>query len=557
VVDQGTAHYVARAQGADVRAEFAMDRQAGGSAAPNAAAASMPLRFKAQGRWADQPFSAEGRTGDVLYLSAPLQNPFPAEVQLVAGATRLRANGAIASLATLDGANVDFQVQGNNLADLHKLVGVVLPDTPRYALAGQLTKQGEVWRVRRVDGRLGRSDIGGELAFDRSGKVPSLSGQLRSRMLDFEDLAPVIGLKDKPPAKGTQVAAAPPADAKGKKAPKDPNRKVLPTAAVDVSRLKTMNADVDIDAAKVVNAKGLPLDRMKTHVLLKDGVLVLDPLDMGLAGGRLAGRLRLDANANPVAVQTRLDGRALELNRLVPGSKSLSNSVGKLQAQLDLSARGGSVAQLLGTANGNVALLMGRGEISNILLEVAGLDGGELIKFFLQGDRKVPTRCVAMAFDVNQGVMASRALVLDSDDTVFTGNATVDFAREAMDIYVKPEPKDQSILSLRSPLEIGGTFGAPKFGLDKGALAKRALAAVALGAINPLLALGATIETGPGHDIDCVGTLKNVAAPRAEARVQQTAPPVAGAGAKPPEDARKKMGAAPAPAPAPAPTKQR
>jgi uncharacterized protein involved in outer membrane biogenesis len=136
-----------------------------------------------------------------------------------------------------------------------------------------------------------------------------------------------------------------------------------------------------------VNAKGLPLDRMKTHVLLKDGVLVLDPLDMGLAGGRLAGRLRLDANANPVAVQTRLDGRALDLSRLVPASKSLRNSVGKLQAQLDLSARGGSVAQLLGTANGNVALLMGKGEISNILLEIAGLDGGELIKFFIEGDR--------------------------------------------------------------------------------------------------------------------------------------------------------------------------
>jgi uncharacterized protein involved in outer membrane biogenesis len=87
----------------------------------------------------------------------------------------------------------------------------------------------------------------------------------------------------------------------------------------------------------------------------------------------------------------------------------------------------------------------------------------------------VTTRCAAMAFDVNQGVMASRALVLDTNDTVFTGNAKVDFAREAMDIYVKPEPKDHSILSLRSPLEIGGTFGAPKFGLDKMALAKRAL----------------------------------------------------------------------------------
>jgi uncharacterized protein involved in outer membrane biogenesis len=521
-----------------------MDRQANSS---NAAEPAMPLRFKAQGRWANQPFSAEGRTGDVLSLSAPLQKPFPAQVQLAAGATRLRAQGAIASLATLDGANVDFQLQGNNLADLHQLAGVALPDTPRYALAGQLSKQGEVWRVRRVDGRLGRSDITGELAFERSGKVPSLSGHLRSRMLDFEDLAPVIGVKDKPADKGTKVASGN-AQENGKKAraPKDPNRKVLPTAALDVSRLKTMNADVTIAAARVVNAKGLPLESTNTHVLLRNGVLVLDPLDLGVAGGRLAGRLQLDANANPVAVQARLDGRDLDLSRMVPASKALRNSIGKLQAQVDLTARGRSVAQLLGTSSGNVALLMGKGEISNILLEAAGLDGGELIKFFVEGDQRVTTRCAAMAFDVDQGVMVSRALVLDTNDTVFTGNARVNFAQETMDVYVKPQPKDRSILSLRSPLEVGGTFGAPKFGLDKGALAKRAGAAVVLGAVNPLLALAATIETGPGHDIDCVGTLKNVAAPRAEARVEQTAPPAAGSGGKTVDDARKTMGAAPA-----------
>ena len=36
-------------------------------------------------------------------------------------------------------------------------------------------------------------------------------------------------------------------------------------------------------------------------------------------------------------------------------------------------------------------------------------------------------------------------------------------------------------------------------------VAAAGLAAVALGAINPLLALAATIETGPGHDADCQG----------------------------------------------------
>ncbi len=56
--------------------------------------AAMPLRFQAQGRWRDQPFRAEGRTGDVLHLSEPLQQPFPVEVHASTGGTQLRATAA-------------------------------------------------------------------------------------------------------------------------------------------------------------------------------------------------------------------------------------------------------------------------------------------------------------------------------------------------------------------------------------------------------------------------------------------------------------------------------
>ena len=539
IVDQGTAHYVARAQGADIRAEFAMDASQRSTADPSA----MPLQFRAQGRWRGEPFQAQGRTGDVLYLSEPLKNPFPAEVQASAGKTTLRARGAIASLATLDRLQATFDLQGENLAQVYRLVGVALPDTPRYAVSGQLSKRGEQWTIRQVQGRLGRTDITGELSLDQSGRVPRLAGQLQSRMLDFEDLAPLVGLDE--PRRGAEARpqptrAAAVADARGKKAkaPKDPERKVLPAAPLDVSRLKSMEADVQVQASKVVNAKGLPLDRMGVHVVLRNGVLVLDPLNLGLAGGQLAGKLRIDANAQPAIVQTRLDARNLELNRLLPKTESARSSFGKLHGQVDVAGRGNSVAQLLASADGNLALLMGRGQISNILLEIAGLDGGEIVKFLLGGDQRVELRCAAVAFELQRGVMTSRALVLDTVDTIFHGNGQINLARESMDVVIRPQPKDTSILSLRSPLVIGGTFGAVDAGLDKKALAGRAAAAVALGAINPLLALAATIETGPGRDADCAGTLQQAGAPQAQARVERTAPPPQGAGGKGGNDTR-------------------
>jgi len=81
-----------------------------------------------------------------------------------------------------------------------------------------------------------------------------------------------------------------------------------------------------------------------------------------------------------------------------------------------------------------------------------------------------------------------------------------------------PYPKDKSILSLRSPIHVGGSLGAPKIRPDKGALVQRGALAVLLGAINPVLALAATIETGPGQDANCGAVLREAANPNSNLR---------------------------------------
>jgi uncharacterized protein involved in outer membrane biogenesis len=519
VIDKGSAHFISTEHGADIHTDFAID---GPLTVPPAAASSsaMPLSFNAKGTWEKEPFTAKGRTGNVLYLSAPLQNPFPMEIDAAAGPTSLRARGSIASLSTLDGANAVFDLQGKDLADLYKLVGVVLPASPRYALHGQVFKKGEVWQLRDIKGRLGSSDLSGELDYDRTQKVPHLAGNLRSNLLDFEDLAPLVGLPEQPgsaaqTSRATEsVTQAQPGQHKPKK---DPTRKVLPTKPLDLARLKAMNSEVTYTAARVTNAKHFPLDRVSAGVNLRSGVLTLDPLNLGIAGGTVAGRLRIDSHVNPAAVEAHLNAKSLELSKMFRDVQLTRTSFGRVHGDIDLKGRGNTAAQMLGTASGNFALLMGQGQISNLLLEIAGLDGAEIIKFLFRGDQNVKLRCAATAFDVKSGLMTSRALVLDTDDTVVYGDGTVNLATEAMDLYFRPYPKDMSILSLRSPLKIAGTLGAPQTGPDKAALAGRAAAALALGAINPLLALAATIETGPGQDADCGAILRAAASPNAAA----------------------------------------
>ena len=233
-----------------------------------------------------------------------------------------------------------------------------------------------------------------------------------------------------------------------------------------------------------------------------------------MAGGSVAGRINIDANLTPAAFDARLDVRAIQLNQLFPTIQNTKSSFGKVSGQLDLKGKGNSAAQMLGSASGDVAVLMGKGELSNILLEFMGLDGGEVIKFLLRGDRNVQLRCAAAAFDVKQGLMTSKTIVLDTSDTIITGSGQISLANETLDITLNPQPKDRSILSLRSPLKVSGTFAAPSAGPDKVALAGRAGFALALGLINPLLALAATIETGPGQDADCRGVLVAATEPK-------------------------------------------
>jgi uncharacterized protein involved in outer membrane biogenesis len=283
---------------------------------------------------------------------------------------------------------------------------------------------------------------------------------------------------------------------------------------------------VSYTAARVTNVRQLPLERIAVRARLQGGVLSLDPMNLGVAGGTLAGRMRIDSHTNPALVEAHLDARLLELKKLMRNEQLIKSSFGRIHGNIELAGRGNSTAQMLGSASGSVSLLMGPGQISNLLLEFAGLDGGEILKFLLGGDHNVPVRCAATAFDVHNGVMTSRAIVLDTTDTVIWGDGTVNFANEAMDLYFRPYPKDTSILSLRSPIKVGGTLGAPQAGPDKTVLGGRAGLAVALGTINPLLALAATIETGPGKDANCGEVLRRAALPEvsaASARAAQEA----------------------------------
>jgi len=461
------------------------------------------LRVAAQGRVNGTSLRASGASGGLLTL-VDESKAYPLKLEGTVADAKFSVDGTVTGLATLGTIDARLSLAGGNLAKLGDALHISLPATSPYKLAGRLQREDKFWRFSGFTGKVGASDLGGEFTVDLGKERPVLGGKLHSRLLDIKDLGGFVGAA---PGTATPVAVG----------------KVLPANTINLEKLRRVDAKVTLTAAQFRN-KELPLDNLKANLDLVDGVFKLTPIDFGVAGGTLSSRVSVDARGKNLGVDVDSTFRKLRIGQLVPKAELLEKSLGAIDGRTRFKGQGNSVAAVLGTANGRLDLMSGGGEMSNLLLEFAGADIAEIVKFWIGGDQQVALRCGVVAFNVKDGLMTSDAFVIDTDDTYFGGKGTVNLRDETLNLTVTPLPKDFSPIVLRGPLHARGSFANPQFGLDKGVVAARVGAAVLLGLINPLAAIIPLIETGPGKDAPCadlVGSLQaRVNAPQEKAAVR-------------------------------------
>jgi AsmA family protein len=460
-----------------------------------------PIVARGTGRYRNEPFELHGR------LDSPLQllrrgEGYRLDLTASAGETRLHAYGTLDAPIDPNRFAVRADASGQDLADLYRLIGIAAPETPPYRVTGRLSHEGDVWRYSGFAGKVGDSDMAGDVTLDVGGERPSVHARLHSRRLDFDDLGGLIGA---PPDTKPGETASPEQRVEAQE--KSASPRLLPDKPYNLEKLRSLDAVVQLKAEHV-DAQKLPIEAIDGRMQLEDGLLLIEPLDVAIAGGHMTGNIRLDARQNPIATQTDLRLQDVEVPKLMP--RINPKGFGRIAGQARLAGRGNSVAKMLATADGEVGAVMGSGEMSNLVLELAGLDVAESLILLLK-DKTVPVRCAYTDLAVADGVATARSMALDTTDTVVVGSGTIDLADERLDLELKARPKDISPVSLRGPLDVDGTFKDPGFHPQPARLAGRVAAAAALFAIAPPAALLALFETGPGKDLDCAGKTKAVA----------------------------------------------
>ncbi|MFD0739311.1 AsmA family protein [Lysobacter koreensis] len=494
-IDDGKLAFLDAARKTDIQVDVASAQPKGDETAP-------PITAKGGGSWEGNRFTVNGRAQSPLALR-DRESPYRIDARASAGATHAHARGTLLDPLRLRDFDLKLALRGKNMEDLYPLIGVATPATGPYSLDGRFTRDLKndrvTWHYDGFTGKVGDSDLAGSASVETGGKRPYLRANLTSKRLDFDDLAGFVG--GAPQAGGGETTNPELAA----KAARDKARpRMLPDTPYELHKLRAMDADVRWKAHRIDSPK-LPLDDMDAHLKLEDGLLRLEPLNFGVAGGDIRSIIRMDAREATIRTRAQIAARGLNLPKLLPDVKLAQDAIGRIGGDITVTGSGNSIARMLASADGDIAVGMGRGQISNLLMELAGLDIAEALKFLIGKDRKVPVRCAFGDFAVSNGIMTTRALAFDTTDTILIGDGTISLRDETLDLRLRPRPKDRSLFVLRSPLLVSGTFKDPSFRPDLKRVGLRGAIALALGSIAPPAALLATIELGPGEDSNCGG----------------------------------------------------
>lgn len=462
----------------------------------NAPDPSQPVTIAAAGTFQHQPMRLNATVGPLAQLRDTAK-PYPVSVDGALDQIRLAAVGTLQEPLDVAGADLRLSLSGTKLDQLATVLGVPMPELPDFRATAKLRGGNGKWAMDALTIKLGKSDLEGGIAIDTTSTVPRLKAQLTSTYIDLADFKGVYGGTPAQRSAPTTSTAAP--------------GRVLPDTQIEVKKFPGIDADLTFDATRIKSSGGIPFERISLGLRLDKGVLRVEPLRFRVAGGDVDLNLHYTpfTKQGPPQLQANIDIRHVDLHQLLGGPtmpEALKRTAGIAGGFAKIDTNGTSISDFLGRMNGDAGLFMENGKISDLLQQLAPIDVLGVLGVYVSGDKPVPINCVISRFDIKNGVMTPSTLLVDTADTVITAKGNINFASEALDLTVTPSNKKLTMVSLRSPVHVEGTFAKPSFHVEAGELIARVAAAVGLGVVFPPAALLPLVDTGLGPQNACASS---------------------------------------------------
>ncbi len=381
------------------------------------------------------------------------------------GDARVSAQGTLESLAVPDSLEMLVALTAENMTDFNKITQYEFTSEGPLDLNAKLYLEKNNFAVNEIKFSLNDQSGKGALSLQlpaNEGEVTVVNGNIDIDYLNLTALIPEptpIPIEEGTPeqaAAGTTTDVDPMTRVDSENAEIEaiatlPQERLFSSEPILLTKLHEYDVDVSINANQIDFGK-TDLKSVLLELKLKQGLLTLEPIQASGGAGDVKGYLRINGNKLPPELDVDIVIQQVPMPRLG----------GKLDLNLDITGKGESVAELMGSLNGQALLVIKDGQIENSL---ASSFGTGLLSF--SGTKEyTELECAILRVDIVDGLADfENKLAAQLSDVTWRGGGEINLKTEKLEVGIQPKPRKGipiSAGSLASLVYIGGTLKHPK-----------------------------------------------------------------------------------------------
>ena len=454
------------------------------------------------------PFKAAalGKTSLDLQVDGSFLSPKVKATIKTAGA-KIQANGKISVLPIRDTFDLNVNLSHPDLARLLRTFGSKYRPSGKIGgltLASHIKGKPKMFSFDKLSGKIDKINFGGLGQADFSGVRPRISANLKLGALSLDPFLPATQNANLAPELWKSLKRRPvawPGPIANDNSPSIinvANRGRWSADPIDLSVLKSFDANIVLKTPIVIFSKYL-LEKVDLIAEIKNGTLITKRLVAQLFGGQVQGNAKI-VSGNPNQISSAFNISGIKITDALRSITGKATASGFLDANLDFTATGKSVAGMLGSLGGTGGFSM-KGVDASASVKGSAFSGiysllSSLNK--LGSSRSGNKTDVAATFQIARGVARTNDLILASQLGNGFAAGTVDLVGWLLNLKGQVELQQNALTQiLQAKLKRGaspvgftllGPLDAPNVKVDTGAL---------LGSSVPILGADALLNKAP------------------------------------------------------------
>jgi AsmA protein len=405
-----------------------------------------------------QPLRLAGQAGTPALLLAGGAGPLPVDLRLEGQGVAGTVKGAIAQPLALRGMDLAITAEAADLAPY----GLAGPGSLSARLVAPGPGLGGGLRLNGLRAEHPAAVVQGDLALALAAR-PNLTGTLAFPRLDVDALRAARTAPAAAPASSAAPAAAPAAD-----------NRVIPATPLPFAALRALDADLRL-SAPAITAGGQPWREISGRLVLDNGNARLAPLAAQTPAGPVTLRIEADGRADPPRLRVVATSPGLDMAAL---SRALGRDpllIGAAQLDSDLAGTGADLRAVAASAAGHLGLALVDGRVPRSLLRALPQ---EILGMVLPGGNEdIPLRCFAMRAPAEGGILRIATLYAEGALGRIAGTGAIDLRDETLALRLQTDLRAGPV-ALRAPVNIAGSWRAPRVGVEPGAAAAAGIGAL-------------------------------------------------------------------------------